>query len=389
MSRREAVILDAVRTPVGRRRGALAGWHPTDLMAHTLSTLLDRNEVAPDAIDDVVIGCVLQNGEQAGNIARWAALGAGLPESVPATTVDRQCGSGQQAIHSAAQAVRSGEYRFALAGGVESMSRVELGPLFNPSLGPGPWYGDRAMRRYDGNLGAQGPAADVVARMWGLTRDELDEFSMRSHLRAAAATEAGRFAPNLVSVAAADGAPMLADEGIRATLDQRKMASLAPAFSSDGLISPANASQISDGAAAVLVAERGAAADLGLRPRATIRSMSVAADDPQLQFTAVLPAARKALALAGLTIDDIDRVEVNEAFACVPLLVQRELGVKDERLNVNGGSIAIGHPLGSTGARMMGDLVSELEASHTRYGLLVICEGGGMANATVLERFVA
>lgn len=345
-----------------------------------------RTGLAAEMVDDVVVGCVLQNGDQAGNLARWAALGAGLPESVPATTIDRQCGSGQQAIHFSAQAVRSGEYRFVLAGGVESMSRVELGPLFSPADGPGPWYGDRALRRYNGNLGAQGPAADLVARKWSLDRSELDEFSVRSHELADAATKAGHFSGQLVCVEDARAQLITRDEGIRNELDRNKVASLEPAFAPDGLITAASASQISDGASALLVAQRSAAHAAGLPARAVIRSMAVAADDPQLQFTAVVPAAHKALAAADLRIDEIDRIEVNEAFACVPLLFMREFNIDPGRLNVNGGSIAIGHPLGSTGARMMTDLLNELERVDGRYGLLVVCEGGGMANATIIER---
>lgn len=386
MSSHEAVIIDAVRTPVGRRGGRLAHWHPTDLMAATLHTLLARTDLAPASVDDVLVGCVLQHGEQAGNIARWAALGADLPDTVPATTIDRQCGSGQQAVHFAAQAIRSGDYRFALAGGVESMSRVTLGPLFTPGDGPGPWYGQRAMQRYDGNLGAQGPAADLVARAWGLSREELDEYSAQSHARAAKATAERRFASQLVAVTAADGTVITADEGIRSTLDRAKMASLAPAFGPDGLISPAHSSQISDGASALLIADRHAAESAGLRPRAIIRATAVAGHDPQLQFTATVPAARRALAAAGLTIEQVDRIEINEAFACVPLVFLREFGIDDSRVNVNGGSIAIGHPLGSTGARLLTDLLNELEHSGSRYGLLTVCEGGGMANATVIER---
>lgn len=387
---REAVIVDGVRTPVGRRGGALKNWHPTDLLALTLQTLVERTGVDPERLADVIVGCALTRGEQGTNFARYAVLGAGLPQDVPATTIDRQCGSGQQAVHFAAQGVRSGEYDFALGAGVDCMSRVELGELFNPSLGPGPWYGDRAQHRYNGELGAQGPAAERVITKWGLTREELDDFSARSHHRALAATEAGVFAGHLVpiDVTGADGQPtrMVRDEGIRAGIDRAKMATLAPVFDPQGAVTAANSSQISDGAAALLIAERAVAEAAGLTPKAVIRSMAVAADDPVLQFTAVMPAARKALTTAGLTIDDMDRVEVNEAFACVPLVFARELGVDDDRLNVNGGSIAIGHPLGSTGARMMTDLVYELERSGGRYGLLTICEGGGMANATIIER---
>ncbi|MEU1549850.1 thiolase family protein [Nocardia sp. NPDC005745] len=386
---REAVIVDAVRTPVGKRGGVLAVWHPTDLLAHTMRTLVDRAGVDPTRIADVIAGCVLQYGEQAGNLARWAALGAGLPEHVPATTLDRQCGSGQQAVHFAAQAVRCGDYDFAIGAGVESMSRVDLGPLFNPADGLGPWYGTRALARYNGTLCAQGPSADLVARKWGLTRDELDGYSAESHRRAHAATESGAFARQLVPVTA-DGAPdtepITRDEGIRAGIDPAKMAALKPVFAEDGLITAGNASQISDGAAAVLIADRAAADAAGLQPKAVIRATAVAADDPILQFTAILPAARQALEKAGLAIGDIDRIEVNEAFAPIPLIFAKEFGVDRDRLNTNGGSIAIGHPLGSTGARLLTDLVYALELAQARYGLLVVCEGGGMANATVIER---
>jgi acetyl-CoA acyltransferase len=376
-----AVIVDGVRTPVGRRGGALAGWHPTDLLAQTLQTLVERTGVQPALLDDVIVGCALTRGEQGSNFARYGVLAAGLPESLPATTIDRQCGSGQQAVHFAAQAVRSGDYRFAIAAGVDSMSRVPLGELFDPSLGPGPWYGQRSQMRYDGGLGAQGPAAEAVIRKWGLTREELDDFSAESHRRADAATESGFFADHLVGI---DG--LTRDEGIRPNIERTKMAVLRTVFADDGAITAANSSQISDGAAALLIADEDEARNAGLRPKAAIRAMTVAADDPLLQFTAVLPAARKALDRAGLSIEDIDRVEVNEAFACVPVLFAKEFGIGFDRLNVNGGSVAIGHPLGSTGARMMTDLVYELHRSGSRYGMLTICEGGGMANCTIIER---
>jgi acetyl-CoA acyltransferase len=385
MHTREAVIVEAVRTPVGRRGGQLADWHPTDLLARTLRTLVDGSGVEEGSLADVIVGCGRQVGEQSGNIARWAALGAGLPEDLPATTVDRQCGSGQQAVHFAAQGVRSGEYDFAIGSGVESMSRVDLGPLFRPEDGLGPWYGEQSLARYEGNLYAQGPSAEMVVRAWGFSREELDAYSAESHRRAHVATEAGRFAGQLVPVDGRDG-PMTRDEGIRAAIDPARMAALRPVFAPDGVLTGGNSSQISDGAAAVLVADRAAAESAGLRPRAVIRAMAVAAGDPVLQFTAILSASRKALDSAGLTIHDIDLVEVNEAFAVVPLLFQREFGVDSDRLNVNGGSIAIGHPIGSTGARMMTDLLAELEHCGGRYGLLTVCEGGGMANATILER---
>jgi acetyl-CoA C-acetyltransferase len=377
----EAVIVDAVRTPVGKRNGQLKDWHPADLLAHTLRTLVGRAAVDPERLADVIGGCALQVGEQAGNVTRYAVLGAGLPQSLAATTIDRQCGSGQQAVHFAAQGVRSGEYGFAIGAGVESMSRVDLGPLFNPSQGKAPFYGARALTRYDGNLCAQGPSAEMIVRKWGLTRAELDEFSIESHRRAHAATKAGYFTDHLVPIDA-----MGCDEGIRGDIDPAKMAALKPAFAEDGAITAGNASQISDGAAAVLVADRAAAEAAGLRPKAAIRSMAVAADDPILQFTAILPAARKALDAAGLSIGDIDRIEINEAFAPVPLIFAREFGIGTDKLNVNGGSIAIGHPLGSTGARLMTELVYELHRCSGRYGLVTICEGGGMANATVIER---
>jgi len=387
---REAVIIDAVRTPVGKCGGQLKDWHPTDLLAHTLHTLVERTGVAPERLADVITGCAIQSGEQAGNIGRWAALGAGLPQAVAATTIDRQCGSGQQAVHFAAQGVRSGEYDFAIGCGVESMTRIDLGPLFNPAAGLGPWYGQSALTRYEGNLLAQGPSAELVVRRWGMTRAELDAFSIESHRRAAKATDAGAFADHLVRIKMTreDGstAIMMRDEGIRAAIDPAKISSLRPVFAADGAITAGNSSQISDGAAAVLVADRATAEAAGMRPKAVIRAMAVAADDPILQFTAILPAARKALEQAGLSIWDIDRIEVNEAFACVPLLFAKEFGISTDKLNVNGGSIAVGHPLGSHGARLMTDLIYELERCGGRYGLLTICEGGGMANATILER---
>ncbi|RBY81753.1 steroid 3-ketoacyl-CoA thiolase [Geodermatophilus sp. TF02-6] len=387
---REAVIVDAVRTPVGKRGGQLRDWHPVDLLAQTLSTLVERTGIDPERLSDVVVGCALQRGEQAGNVARNALLGAGLPFGLPGTTLDRQCGSGQQAVHFAAQAVKSGEYDFAIGAGVESMTRVDLGPLFVPGGPRGEWYGERALGRFDGNLPAQGPSAELVVEKWGFTRKQLDAFSIRSHRRAAAATDAGYFASQFVPLdgTAADGstAPMTRDEGIRATVDPERVAALQPVFAADGAITAGNASQMSDGAGALLVAERSKAEAAGLRPRARIVSMAVAADDPVLQFTAIVPASQKALDQAGLGVADIDLVEVNEAFAPVPLLWREEFGYPEDQLNVNGGSIAVGHPLGSTGARLLTQLVNELERREARYGLLTICEGGGMANATIVER---
>ncbi|MDN5764411.1 MAG: thiolase family protein [Humibacillus sp.] len=387
---REAVIVDAVRTPVGRRGGQLRDWHPVDLLAHTLTHLVERTGVDAERLDDVVVGCAIQRGEQSGNVARNALLGAGLPIGLPGTTLDRQCGSGQQAVHFAAQAIKSDEYDFAIGAGVESMSRVDLGPLFTPGGQQGEWYGERVLARFDGNLPAQGPSVELVAKKWGFTREQLDVFSLRSHRLAAAATDAGHFASALVpldgTTKSGETVAMTRDEGIRPDVDPARVASLQPVFAADGVITAANASQVSDGAAALLVAERAAAEAAGLRPRARIVSMAVAADDPVLQFTAVLPATQKALTQAGLTIGDIDLVEVNEAFAPVPLMWREEFGYPEDQLNVNGGSIAIGHPLGSTGARLLTQLLNELERREARYGLLTICEGGGMANATIIER---
>lgn len=382
---REAVIVDAVRTPVGKRGGQLRTWHPVDLLAHTLAQLTVRTGVDPDRLSDVIVGCAIQRGEQTGNVARTALLGAGLPIGLPGTTLDRQCGSGQQSVHFAAQGVRSGEYDVAIGAGVESMSRVDLGPLFDPSGPRGEWYGERALARFEGNLPAQGPSAELVVAKWGYTRDQLDDFAVRSHQRAAAATDAGHFAAQLVPLEGVDG-PMTRDEGIRAAPDRQRMATLTPVFDPAGAITAANSSQISDGAAALLVADRSYAEAVGLRARARIVSMAVAADDPVLQFTAILAATRAALDRAGLTIVDIDLAEVNEAFAPVPMLWRDEFGYPDDQLNVNGGSIAIGHPLGSTGGRLLTQLLDELERREARYGLLTVCEAAGMANATVIER---
>ncbi|MFF0496546.1 thiolase family protein [Nocardia aobensis] len=386
MRTREAVVVDAVRTPVGRRGGTLRDWHPVDLLGVTLRHLVDRSDVDPKLIDDVIAGCVWQFGEQYGNVARQAVLSAGLPESVPAVTVDRQCGSGQQAVSFAAQAIIAGTCDLVIAGGVESMSRVEMPPAFRPGAPLGPHFGPRELGRYDGGLMAQGPSSELMNVEFGITRAELDAFATRSHERAWAATQAGRFRKQLVPIAGVDMAIMAADEGIREKVDPAKMASLAPVFAPDGATTAANSSQLSDGAAALLIAERSFAERHGLRPRARFAALSAAGADPVIQFTAVLDATHKALRFAGLEIAEIDLVEVNEAFAGVPLMMQREFGIPDDKLNVNGGSIAIGHPLGSTGARMLTDLLCELERRGDRYGLQTICEATGTANTTIIER---
>ena len=383
-SARDAVIVDAVRTPVGKRNGSLAGIHAVNLSAHVLTALAARNGFDPAVVDDVIWGCVQQVGQQGGNVARMAVLAAGWPESVPGTTIDRQCGSSQQSVHFAAAGLISGQYDVAIAGGVENMSAVPLGAAAgNPDLGrPG---GPKVRERY-GVTFNQGIGAEMMAEKWGFSRAELDEFSSASHAKLAAAIDEGRLKGQIAPVDLPDGGVLTTDEGLRRGTSAEKLAGLKPAFKQGGLIHAGNSSQISDGAAAVLVADRATAEAAGMRPKAVIRAMAVAADDPILQFTAILPAARKALEQVGLSIWDIDRIEVNEAFACVPLLFAKEFGISTDKLNVNGGSIAVGHPLGSTGARLITDLIYELERCGGRYGLLTICEGGGMANATILER---
>lgn len=384
---REAVIVDAIRTPVGRRNGRLKDWHPVDLLAQVLAALVERSGVDPESIDDVIVGCVSQVGEQSLNVARNAALAAGFPETVPGTTVDRQCGSSQQAIHFAAQGVISGAYDIVIAGGVESMTRVPMG---SSSQGPGAPFGRLMVKRYDDKLVHQGISAEMIAQKWELSRAELDEFSLESHRRAARATAEGRFNSQILSVQVKneDGTTGTfdRDEGIRADTSLEKLASLKPAFRPDGLITAGNSSQISDGAAAVLIMERAMAEQLGLKPRARFTSFALAGDDPIYMLTAPIPATRKVLAKAGLTLEQIDLVEINEAFASVVLAWQRETKADLQKVNVNGGAIAIGHPLGASGARLTTFLLNELERSGGRYGLQTMCEGGGMANAMIIER---
>ncbi len=375
---REAVIVDAVRTPVGRRDGGLKSWHPVDLLAHTLKTFVQRNKLDPALVDDVIAGCVGQVGEQAFNVARNAVLAAGFPESVPGTTVDRQCGSSQQAAHFAAQGVMAGSYDVAIACGVECMTRVPMG---SNGAGPGKPFGPLVMRRYNDVVFNQGVGAEMMAERWKISRGELDAFSLESHRRAARATEEGRFCNEITPVG-----QMTRDEGIRADANLEKMATLKPAFKADGVITAANSSQISDGAAAVLIMERAVAERLGLRPLARFVAFALAAEDPVIMLSAPIPATRKILERAGLKLDDIDRVEINEAFASVVLAWQRELHADLEKVNVNGGAVALGHPLGASGARLMTTLVHELQRSGGRYGLQTMCEGGGMANATLIER---
>ncbi len=388
MTQREAVIVAAVRTAVGRRGGRLKDWHPVDLLAQTLSALVQRTKIDPALVEDAIVGCVSQVGEQSLNVGRNAVLAAGFPETVPGTTVDRQCGSSQQAIHFAAQGVLSGAYDVVIAGGVELMTRVPMGSSY--MQGPGEPFGSQMLKRYDNGLVHQGISADLVAKKWEISRNELDEFSLESHRRAARATAEGRFSSQIVPIPVKneDGTTSIfeQDEGIRTDTSLEKLASLKPAFKPDGLITAGNSSQISDGAAAVLIMERETAERLGLKPRARFVSFSLAGDNPILMLTAPIPATFKALERAGLTMNDMDLVEINEAFASVVLAWQRETRADLQRVNVNGGAVAIGHPLGASGARLTTVLLHELERTGGRYGLQTICEGGGMANGMIIER---
>ncbi|MGH9018573.1 MAG: thiolase family protein [Acidimicrobiales bacterium] len=381
-----AVIVDAVRTPVGRRNGRLAGWHPVDLAAAPLRALVDRNGLDPALIEDVVMGCTMTVGEQAMNIGRNAALAAGFPESVPGTTVDRQCGSAQQAVHFAAQAVMSGAMDIAIGAGVESMSRVPIGSTTDP--GPGQAYGPTVHARYQ--FIHQGLSAEEIAARWGVSRLQMDTFALESHRRAAQAQDEGRFAHEIVPLASPTdddaGALLEVDEGVRRGSTIDKLSALVPAFAENGLITAASSSQISDGAAAVLVMSEERATSLGLRPRARFHTFAVAANDPVIMLTAVIPATAHVLEKAKLTLSDMDVIEINEAFASVVLAWESEFHPDMAKVNPNGGAIAIGHPTGCSGARLMATLLGELERTGGRYGLQTMCEGGGQANATIIER---
>ena len=386
---REAVIVEAVRTPLGKKNGALKDWHPVDLLAEVLRETVDRSGIDAALVDDVVCGCVSQVGEQSLNVGRNGWLAAGLPEEVPATTIDRQCGSSQQAAHFAAQGVISGAYDVAIACGVESMTRVPMGS----SAQTGGWpFSDKMMARYEGGLVPQGISSELIAEKWGLAREDLDRFGARSHVRAAEATESGAFKDEIlpIKVSTEDGQVLFdRDEGIR-TPNMEKISSLPPSFKADGVTTAANSSQITDGAAALLITTPEKAQELGLRPRARFVSFALAGTDPITMLTGPIPATRKALDKAGLSLEDVDLVEINEAFASVVLAWKKELGIADdwfeERVNVHGGAIALGHPLGASGARLMTTLVNALEQRGARYGLQTMCEGGGLANATVIER---
>ena len=396
---REAVIIDAVRTPVGRGKpgGALSGWHPVDLFAHTLRGLLDRTGLSATEVDDVICGCVTQGGQQSMNVGRHAVLAAGFPESVPATTIDRQCGSSQQAVHFAAQGILAGSYDVAIAGGVEVMSRV---PMFSATGSEDP-FGHRIQDRYEEGLVPQGISAELIAARWGLDREDVDRYAARSHQHAAAALAEGRLGAELLPTPVDRGSgresqDMASDEGVRPDSSIETLAALPAVFTDASLearfpelrwvVTAGNASQISDGAGAVLLAERQVAERLGLMSRARVHAMDVVGDDPLLMLTGVIPATRRVLARAGLEVDDIDVYEVNEAFASVVLAWLHEIGADPSRVNINGGAIANGHPLGASGAKLMATLLHELERSGGRFGLQAMCEGGGMANATIIER---
>ena len=395
------MIVDVVRTPVGRRNGRLSGWHAVDLAARPLAALVERTGIDPAIVEDVIYGCTMTVGEQAMNIGRNAALAAGFPDTVPGTTVDRQCGSAQQAIHFAAQAVAAGAMEVAIGGGIEAMSRVPIGST--TEFGPGDAYGPTVRHRFD--FIHQGLSAEEIAARWDIGREEMDRFALRSHERASRAQREGRFEGEIlptdtrratvtdkVAQAGTDEGdpagegPLSSDEGVRADASYERMAALRPAFKEDGRITAGSSSQISDGAAAALIMSEERAGQLGLRPRARFHTFAVAANDPVIMLTAPIPATTLVLEKAKLSIDDMDVIEINEAFASVVLAWEQEHHPDPERVNPNGGAIAIGHPTGASGARLLATLLGELERTGGRYGLQTMCEGGGQANATIIER---
>ncbi len=385
----EAVIVDVVRTPAGKRNGKLKDWHPADLGAHVLKALEERTGIDPAIVDDVVTGCVSQVGQQAFNLGRSAVLAAGWPESVPATTVDRQCGSSQQAIHFSAQGVMAGAYDVVVALGVEIMTTTPMGA--SGAKGElGMPFGPKVFERYaETGLPPQGIGADMIADEYGITREDLDAFSAQSQQRAARATAEGRFENEIVPVPVEiDGEieMFVHDEGIRPDTTSETLANLKPAFDENGKITAGNSSQISDGAAAVLIMSREKADELGLKPRARFTGFALAGTDPVTMLKGPIPVTEKVLAKTGLSVDDIDLFEINEAFASVVLAWQKETGADLEKVNVNGGAIALGHPLGCSGAKLMTTLVNELERTGGRYGMQALCEGGGLANGTIIER---
>jgi len=390
---REAVIVDSCRTAFGKRGGALANWHPVDLLAYTLTHLVDRTGVDPERVDDVIGGCVSQVGEQSTNVARNAWVAAGLPQSVPATTVDRQCGSSQQAVHFAAAGVVAGHYDLAIACGVESMSRVPLASNARGGAGPFP---KSFLDVIEGRLWMQFRVAQLLAEQWKISRQDMDEYALESHRRAATSTDSGHFAHEAIPVPIRDDEGTLTDqmlstdEGIRRDTTLERLASLPPAQSFDPDTAPditaGNSSQMTDGAAAMLIADRSVAERLGLPIRARFHAFAVAAEDAAIVLSAPVPATRKLLERTGMKVDDFDAIECNEAFAAIALMWARAFSPDPDRLNPRGGAIAIGHPLGASGVRLMTTLLNELQATGGRYGFQTMCEGGGQANATVIER---
>jgi acetyl-CoA acyltransferase len=381
---RDAVIVEAVRTPVGKRNGGLSGVHPADLSAHVLNSLVQRAGVDPALVDDVIWGCVSQVGEQTFDIGRTAVLTAGWPESVTGVTIDRQCGSSQQSVHFAAAGLVAGQYDIVVAGGVESMSRVPMGSTIAKEGGRP--YPQTYLDRYDGVFPNQGVGAEMIAEKWGLSRQQLDEFSVASHEKAAVAREEGRFVAQIAPVTLPDGTVVSQDEGIRPGTTTEVLAGLKTVFKPEGgVITAGNASQISDGSAALLMMTAEKAQELGLTPLARVHTAVLAGADPVMMLTAPIPATEKALKKSGLGIDEIGAFEVNEAFAPVPLAWLADLGADVKALNPNGGAIALGHPLGGSGARLMTTLLHHMRDNGIRYGLQTMCEGGGQANATILE----
>ncbi len=386
-----AVIVDIVRTPGGKRNGKLSNWHPVDLAAKVLSALVARNDIDPALIEDVIMGCVTQVGAQSINVARNAVLAAGFPESVCATSIDRQCGSSQQAAAFAAQAIMSGFHDVVIAAGVEAMSQVPMGS--SSANGPGKPFGPQVMKRYEqvGGLVNQGISAEMIAEQWNLSREDLDRYSLRSQQLAAQARDEKRFENEIIPIEVKDsdgnytGEIISSDEGIRDT-SLEALASLKPAFKEGGKVTAGNSSQITDGASAALIMSEEMANRLGLTPRARFVSFALAGVDPVTMLTGPIPATRKILERAKLSISDIDLVEINEAFASVVLAWEKEIHPDMARVNANGGAIALGHPLGASGTKLLATLLNELERSNSRYGLQTMCEGGGMANATIIER---
>jgi acetyl-CoA acyltransferase len=380
---RRAYVVDAVRSPIGRRNGGLRGWHPVDLSGVVVEELVRRTGVDPERVDDVIWGCVSQTGEQGLNVARWVGLAAGLPETVPAVSVDRQCGSSQQAVHFAAQGVMAGVYDIVIAGGVESMTRVPMGSTMQQ--GPGFPFGPRIVGRYA--LVPQGLSAEMVAERWSLSRKQLDALALESHQRTARAIDEGRFTGQIVPLPAGEGGGegLEVDEGVRRETSLEALAGLKPAFRPDGVVTAGNSSQISDGAGALLIAGEDVVERMGWKPLARVAHFAVTGVDPVIMLTGPIPATAQVLERAGLGIEDVDLFEVNEAFASVVAAWLHETGADWEKVNVNGGAIAVGHPLGGSGAILMTRLLHEMKRTGARRGLQVMCEGGGTANATLLE----